>query len=131
MPFPADGFDAESCAAVWREFHAQHETRFGFAIPGETIEVITMKCTAVAETEKPRLPRLEPGAEAAPVERRAVWFEQGRLETPVFERASLAPGQRIEGPALVEEAASVTVLRPGQVLDVAPEGHLVVSNAAK
>ncbi len=43
-------------------------------------------------------------------------FPDGRLPTPVFRRDSLRAGHVIAGPAVVEEAASVTMLNPGQAL---------------
>ncbi|MEQ8662236.1 MAG: hydantoinase/oxoprolinase family protein, partial [Gammaproteobacteria bacterium] len=129
LPYARDDFDEPGLAALWDAFHARHEARFGFAIPGEVIELITLKCTAVVATDKPRLAPLAPRAEAAPYATRAVWFDQGPCTTPVYARDALAPAQALTGPALIEEAASVTVLRPGQRLTVTADGHLELSLA--
>ncbi|MEX2481998.1 MAG: hydantoinase/oxoprolinase family protein [Gammaproteobacteria bacterium] len=129
VPFAADSFDEAACAALWAAFHALHEARFGFAIPGEVIEVITIKCTAVAVTPKPDLPALPSRPDAKPLERRSVWFAEGALDTAVYARDDLAPGQAIDGPALIEEAASVTVLRPAYRLTVSRQGHLELATA--
>jgi len=130
VPFVAMHFDDQTTAALWATFHALHEARYGFSIPREVIEVITLKCTAVAPTTKPRLPEIDRRASRAPVECRAVWFDEGCLDTPVYARSELAAGQIIDGPALVEETASVTVLRPGYRLTVHPAGHLVIATSA-
>ncbi|MEQ8232429.1 MAG: hydantoinase/oxoprolinase family protein [Gammaproteobacteria bacterium] len=127
LPYAEDAFDAASASALWDAFHARHEARFGFAIPGEVIELITLKCTAVVATDKPRLPPLAAATPAAPAATREVWFEAGPCATPVFAREALAPGQSLAGPALIEESASVTVLCPGQRLDVTADGHLVLT----
>ena len=129
LPYERDDFDERALAALWEAFHARHEARFGFAIPGEVIELITLKCTAIIETDKPRLAPLAQRAAATPRERRTVWFDDGAHDTPIYAREDLAPQQVIAGPALIEEAASVTVLRPGQTLEVAASGHLEVAAA--
>ena len=42
------------------------------------------------------------------------------------DRAVLPPGWRLEGPAVVEEFGSTTVVFPGQTLEVDPHGILIV-----
>jgi N-methylhydantoinase A len=56
-----------------------------------------------------------------------VVYASGALDTPIYARADLRAGDTILGPALVEEAASVTVLAPHHRLTVTPPGHLLVS----
>ena len=51
---------------LWQSFHAAHEARFGFAIPGEIVEIVNYTTTVVSRTAKPELPRLG-RAEADPV----------------------------------------------------------------
>jgi N-methylhydantoinase A len=45
----------------------------------------------------------------------------------VFRRDDLRAGHLITGPAVVEEAASVTILNPGQSLTVDPYGNLLLA----
>jgi N-methylhydantoinase A len=52
--------------------------------------------------------------------------DHGLLETAVFDRAHLLAGNVIEGPAVIEEASSTTVLDPGDVATVNAYGHLVI-----
>ena len=56
-----------------------------------------------------------------------MWIGGRRTRVPVFSRDDLSPGQRVAGPAIVEEAATLTVLHPGQTLRVDPYGMLIVS----
>jgi N-methylhydantoinase A len=126
-----DALDDGATDRLWRSFHAAHEARFGFAIPGEVIELVTYAVTAVACTAKPELPRLAAAAEGPPMpiaERRVV-FTGGAAATPVHRRDSLRAGHALRGPALVEEAASVTVVEPGQRLSVDAWGHLLIQGA--
>jgi N-methylhydantoinase A len=48
---------------------------------------------------------------------------------PVWDRYALRPGDRIEGPALIEERESTCVLRPGDVATVDAELNLVAEIA--
>ena len=58
---------------------------------------------------------------------RAVWFEQGWQETPVFHREPLYPGSRITGPALLEQMDSTVVLDPRDALEVDSFGNLIIT----
>ena len=55
-------------------------------------------------------------------------YDDGARQAAVYDRASLGDGTVIEGPALVEEPASVTVLRPDQTLTVDSHGNLIIRN---
>jgi N-methylhydantoinase A len=130
VPIAFDEFTPANCARLWADFHAKHDARFGFAIPNEVIEMTTIKCTVFATTEKPRFPSL--GERPPPVPaRRKVAFGEDLIDTPVYDRATLGAGFALTGPALVEEAASVTVIGPAQQLTVSPTGHLVIGAAGE
>ena len=68
-----------------------------------------------------------PGA-VAPRERRSVHFPMphGRLEVPVFARDALPAGHELEGPAVIEEYSSTTVLMPGDRARVGALGEIVI-----
>jgi N-methylhydantoinase A len=128
LPISFDVFDAATTEQLWTKFHEAHETRFGFNIPGEIIEIVNFSATIVSITPKPDFQSLEKAeGSATPTSRRSVMFPNGRLETPVFRRDALRAGHRIAGPAVVEEAASVTILNPGQSLTVDPYGNLLLA----
>ncbi len=133
IPISFDSFTDETTPQLWQAFHDMHEARFGFNIPREVIEVITVKATTVSLTEKPEFATIgdSAGAAAEPVARRQVTFEGGRHDTPIYNRGDLRAGQRIAGPAIVEEAASVTVLRPDQNLRVDAYGNLLIGKIAE
>jgi N-methylhydantoinase A len=59
-----------------------------------------------------------------------VYFaETGFADTPIYFRDRLAAGNRIRGPALIEEHASTTVIHPGDALEVDGFGNLVIEIA--
>jgi N-methylhydantoinase A len=59
--------------------------------------------------------------------KRQVFFDGRFRPTPVFRRDALLAGNRIRGPALVEEYASTTLLKPGDALEVDAFGNLAIS----
>ncbi|MBR8657836.1 hypothetical protein KDH83_31450, partial [Achromobacter sp. Marseille-Q0513] len=68
-----DDFDGAAADALWSRFHEQHEARFGFAIPGETIEMVNLKVIVVAVSGKPALREVPKGqGSPAPSGRRRV-----------------------------------------------------------
>ena len=96
--------------------------RFGFNNPGEIIEIVNFSCHR-------RLDHAEAGVSASCRGNRRRDTDsasigdvsQGaRCDMPVFRRDALRAGHHIAGPAVIEEAASVTILNPGQSLTVDP-----------
>jgi len=57
-------------------------------------------------------------------------FDDGEHDAAVYDRAQLLAGHRLTGPALIEEPASITVIRPGQDLRVDSYGNLLLGAIA-
>ena len=104
---------------VFAAFERRHEQFYGYSISGEIIELIRFNVTAVGRTRKPELPRLRPVEPARPVTTRPVYFPgTGFASTSVYRRESLAPGQHVVGPAVIEEVDSTLLVHPGDTLAV-------------
>ncbi len=123
----------EASPAVWeamlREFHARHDRLFGYALPDAAVELINLRLAAVCPTPRPQPRRSGSGiADASHAARgtRRAWFDDGFVQTPVYDALALQAGNRIEGPALVEQQTSTIVLPPGSRLDCDPCGNYVI-----
>src|SRR5215469_5467787 len=129
IPVTSDGFDSDNCSTLWVAFHDIHNQRFGFSMPGENIEIVNFKVSVVLPNPKPIFPTVAK-AQSGPEIRcsRTVFFANGVFDSPVIDRNKLQCGHRIIGPALVEEAGTVTVLCPGQLLTVDSLGNMRVSD---
>jgi N-methylhydantoinase A len=123
--------DDDDLAAVVDRFHGEHERAYGFAAPGEPVELVALKVTAIGRIPKPALAAPDGGAEAATavVAMRRVHFAEagGFVDAPRYARARLATGERVSGPAVIEEVDSSTVVHPGFAALVDDVGNLVVS----
>ena len=131
---PAGELDAGAVAALAESFHGAHERTFGYAYRGQQqIEVVNFCLSGFGVIERPELPRLPAGDNtpgAGERARRPVFFAGAFRETPVYERTALPAGARIEGPAVIEEFGSTTVVFPGQDVTVDAHGILVVRRSS-
>jgi N-methylhydantoinase A len=127
VPLGRARLGASELALVLERFHGEHRRLYGYDIPGEIVELVHVKVTAIGPTEKPELPPLPRRGAAAPRAARPVRFRDGWLDTPVYERSRLGAGARLDGPAVVEEPTSTTLVHPGQRLRVDRFGNLVLS----
>ena len=128
----ADALQADRIERLWDSFHEAHLARFGFKTPGEIIEIVTYNATLTARSASPEPPELAL-AKGAPVavSRRRVGFPGGPCEgVAVFDRAALRAGHMIEGPALIEEAASITVVNPGQRVSIDAFGQIILQTGS-
>ena len=103
-------------------FHAAHAQRYGHGADAPA-EVVTVRVTAVARTAKPALPSPAHDGADAGIRTRPVFFEGAWSDTAVLARLELAAGAAVEGPALVEEMGSVTVVPPDWRLGVGAIGE--------
>jgi N-methylhydantoinase A len=103
-------------------FHDAHQRRYGHMAEAEAVEIVNFQATAVGLIPKPVMKRFDKAdMQAAPPEIRPVYFDaSGTRDTPVYRRSTLQPGTAIEGPAVIEEKTSTTVLYPGQRAVVDP-----------
>ncbi len=127
---PSGEFDVSSVAGLIEAFHASHERTFGYAYRGEQkVEIVNFCLSGFGTIERPSLPKVRASssdAESARKANRPVYFEGGFRDTPVFDRAGLPAGTRIQGPAVVEEFGSTTVIFPGQFATIDDHGIIVV-----
>jgi N-methylhydantoinase A len=130
---PAAAIDGAFLAVLIDAFHAAHLKTFGYSYAGQQkIELVNLCVSGFGLIDRPRIPRLEADAGAEPQRTsRPVYFNGAFRDTPVYQRGSLAPGLRLEGPLVVEEFGSTSVVFPGQSLEVDPHGILIVRPARK
>ena len=112
-------------------FHEAHERSYGYAIRDNAVEVVNVRVTAVAAMPRPELVgdvQVAAGDASRAVTRtRRVYFRNEAVETRVYDRGRLAPGDTLAGPAIVEQLDSTTVVWPGQWASVDGARNLVLT----
>jgi N-methylhydantoinase A len=92
---------------------------------------VSLRSTVTGTMRKPPQAVIKRGKpapdQAALTGKRPVFFAGKFRPTPTYGRAALLAGNRISGPALIEEHASTTVLLPGDRLVVDAYGNLVIT----
>ncbi|MEW6622492.1 MAG: hydantoinase/oxoprolinase family protein [Bacillota bacterium] len=114
---------------IRQSFDRNHYQQYTFSLDYAPAEFVNFNLTAFGTVKKPEIKEISPAGpleDALKGERVIDFDEHGRLQSKVFERSMLGPGHKIHGPAVVEESKSVTVLYPGQTLDVDSYGNLII-----
>lgn len=118
----------DGSAEVRRRFDAAHRTRNGFDRPADAIEIVAVRGVGVATPAltiddvshwKPTKERVDTNRE--------VLAEGGPVVALVVDRAGLAVGDVLEGPAIIEEVESTTFLAPGDRAEVLGSGAIGVT----
>jgi N-methylhydantoinase A len=108
-------------AEAAERFHAMHEQRYGFANRERALEIVNvrvrMRVASEAYTPLHEVVRGGDGMQALRGEKQ-VYFDGGWVAAKVFDRDRLRPGNVVDGPALVAEYTSATVLPPGARMEV-------------
>jgi N-methylhydantoinase A len=134
VPAPSGAVDAAFLATLIDAFNAAHKRTFGYNYAGkQKIEIVNFSVSGFGLIERPELPKVAKRDGATPARKavRPVFFDGAFHDTPVYDRASLLPGFRVDGPAVVEEFGSTTVVFPGQFLEVDPHGVLIVRSSRR
>jgi N-methylhydantoinase A len=128
---PAHVGDETARAEIKRLFDAAHDLRYSHSAPDESADIVSLRVSAIGRLSKPQFPQIGRGEVSPPADARrgvrAVTFEaSGTIDAMVYDRAKLLHGNRIDGPAIIEEPASTTVIEPGDSVTVNGFGHLVM-----
>ncbi|MGG5820107.1 hydantoinase/oxoprolinase family protein [Falsiroseomonas sp. HW251] len=126
IPWP----EAPAIEPLLARFHATHRARFSYAAEGEPVEFVTLRASAIGRLAKPEeaapTPPVEPGRPAA----RRAWQDGAVSDWPVWHRDRLGPHDRVEGPAIIEEAFATHVIARGWTAALHPEGAIVARRTA-
>lgn len=99
------------------EFHAAHAVRYGYAMHDEIVEIVTLRLRGTGpgvELHLPHEPLGLPEPDVAQMGTKPVWFRPDSPHTSTcYDRARLRPGHRFDGPAMVFQFDTTTVVAPG------------------
>ena len=125
---PSTTIDVGVLQSAFRAFADLHESFYGYKLGGEVLEIVNVIITAVGPSLL-SVPSLGGESRAGQIRSRVVRFTVGSIQTRICDRAALPSGERVEGPAIIEEPDSTTLLEPGDRCSVLGDGTLKIAVA--
>ena len=115
IPVASGMLTAADLAKALEDFHAEHERSYGYCNRAAKVQMVNYRVSVIGVIEKPDLreKHLVPEApQPAPMEVRQVLFQGKRaaVDTPVYPRFDLKPGQTIHGPCILEQMDTTVVV---------------------
>ena len=112
--------------ALRAAFERRHRQLYGYAT-GEQVECVNLRVTAWIEDDRKLAPAPARAGAATPAgAQRAFFPETGEVLMPRYDRGLLPAGVSVDGPALIEDEWSTTVVYPGQRAAADRLGNLVI-----
>ncbi|MCL4674871.1 MAG: hydantoinase/oxoprolinase family protein, partial [Pararhodobacter sp.] len=124
------GGDVPDAVALKAAFCAAHDQAYGYASETDPIEIVNIRLSASARLHRfddrpaPGGTLTEPQARST----RQVYFNaDSPVETRIYNRADMRPGQKIKGPAILEQMDTTTPVYPGDTAEMTADGHLIIT----
>jgi len=125
--------EGDGTAMLAERFNRLHEQFYRFQMEGTTCEIVNLRAIGYGDVPKPRLLEVEDGAgpdsALAVVDEHEVYFGGEWLPTKIYDRSKLLPGNRLEGPAVITEFDSTTVVLAGYAAEVDRYLNLIINPA--
>ncbi len=128
----SDGKDFDP-ARIRADFETEHQRLFGHIQPEGTVEITKLRIIGVGAVSAPPDPKFDRRSDAAePDHIRPIWIDatNGWMDTPVYEGSRLGVGEKIEGPALINERTTTVLVGQGDHLAVDEAGNYLIRLAA-
>jgi N-methylhydantoinase A len=122
-----DHIDELLLARVTDLFHQRHHDAYGYSMPDQPVEVVTLRLVVtVVRPTPPQVQIQRPGSLAHAIQgQRHVWFpETGFIPTSIYDREKLPTGAEVDGPCIIEQMDTTTVVPPEAKLSVDTLGYL-------
>lgn len=124
--------DAGVADAMNNAFHDRHEEVYGFCDRGGATMFVNLRLTGIGKVDRPKLRQLEKGGDdagAARKGRRKVYFSSagGLVDCDIYDRGKLLFGNRLRGPAVIEQMDTTTVVPPDAAVVVDRHGSLEIT----
>jgi len=127
---PDGDVNQQTLADMVTNFHELHERLYTYNLPHQTVELVNLRVTALGSLPRPTSEPMTVLTESSPVPTHArkarLSRREGYVEVPVYQRDQMAPGVGIEGPAIVEQRDTTTLLAAGYALKTDGYGNLII-----
>ena len=112
------------------DFDAAHRQRYGYVHANRPLEIAAAHVEVVGRVADELPPSVRSKKQRMPVPQRTatVYFDVGRLDTPIYERSELVAGDHFVGSAIVTEDLSATIVESGWEAEVLSRGELLLTH---
>jgi N-methylhydantoinase A len=126
IPIPIGPIDMHG---VRRSFDAAYDLQYGHSSPDYRVEVTNLRVAALGRLKRPGA--AEPAAaEPRQKRRRSVYFGGRPHDTTIIDRAGIAPGEIVRGPAIIEEPTATTLVPDNWQVETIAGGHMALTRKA-
>jgi len=129
VPATAVDFDQARLDQLIGSFHEIHRQRFSYANPGASVEIVSLRVSAVGQLEKPQGAMAPAHGERNTERHRKVWIGGRWREIAAWNRGQIAPNTPLKGPAVIEEAYTTVLIAEGWACLRDKSGHLIAERA--
>jgi N-methylhydantoinase A len=132
VPVDPAALAAGDRSGIRKAFDALYEHRYQHSSPEEPVEVVNVRVAAVGRRTPLSFPGLPGSGLATPRGSRPVYLDSVTepVVCPIYERDKLPSGATFNGPAIVQEHGTTTVMFAGDRCTVAPTGELIIAVGA-
>ncbi len=127
---PIDALDAEGAAAqlqlAYQAFHDRHRAMYEYVIADAVIEMVSFRVSAIGAIPHPRLARVQPETGRLEGARQVHFGGEGLVRCRVLHRRAVAIDDVIEGPLIISEEGSTTLVEPAMRVRRTPEDVLIL-----
>ena len=131
--FEYDELEGEDSTFLRGRFEDAHKQRYNFELPDSPLEIATLRVVGRGTIAGVSLTESENGtgedASSAVMRMDEVYFGGEWMETPIHDRNELRPGNAVEGPAIVQQDDTTTVIEPGYRGAVDRFGNILIEEA--
>jgi N-methylhydantoinase A len=119
---------ADMLQALQDDFAREYEKRYSYTLD-KPLEVIGFHLIGIGEVPKIHFPELPASQDVASALKgqRTVDFDVGGIQlAKIYDRAKLRPGMTFQGPAVIEEVGSATLVLPGNQVSLDRFGNIYI-----
>jgi N-methylhydantoinase A len=136
VPLPDGAIDAASLPKIWQAFHAIHAAEYGHAFEASPIEIVNVRVSGIGRMDKLKSLAAPAGGslEKARIRTDSCLFRvDGALksfETTFYQRTLLPVGEAFDGPAIILQRDSTTLVPPRARAKVDASGNIIITLGA-
>jgi N-methylhydantoinase A len=128
-PVPGGALKADDISRIITNFNVEHERQFGHSKADEPVELVALRTTILGKIRRPKFKKSQKGNMQKSLKgHRMVYFEKFKdfISCSIYDREQLEVGHGIEGPAIIEEYDSTTVIYPEQSANLDSLGNIII-----